>query len=607
MNEIRSVPSNLKVIKRDDGTSTRSIQGYAIMFDTLSVDLGGFTEVIKPTALDGVDLSDITLVYAHENNSILARASAGNLTTQIDSTGLFFSSDLPATSLANDVLANIEVGNIKGMSFTFTIPDGGDTWNRQADGTLLHTVNQIGVITELTVTAYPAYQQTSVELKRSAENIIQKGTSNLAEENIKPDEATKESDNKDVVNSEPAKEPAKRDDTPEVPDVDVANLVTQIAQLQSAISALQAQSDDSEDEDTEASDESDEQARDDDPELERDEGDEDLERSAENTNTEEQKRSIENTKDNLENMAQVIKRDNLSEEESIKRSYIDALKDVNKRDGVTLDTEGAILVPKQILDIQKVPNDPNSLAHYINRVAVANPTGTLPVMAKASARLVTKEELAKNPEVAKASITSVDYKVVTRIGQLPISAEMLQDYPEASALVAQYLQDVKSATEEEVIGNVLSTKFGSNTAKSLDDLKSAYNKLVNYGSDRVIVVSVSAFSAIDGLKDGEGRYYVQPNVTAPSGSSLFGAPVVVVADTTMGKDGEANIFVGSLKHAVLEAVRLDGLATSWAQNDFYEQVLSVATRFDVEQADENAGAFYKFDAKSAQASAGNQG
>ncbi len=607
MNEIRSVPSNLKVIKRDDGTSTRSIQGYAIMFDTLSVDLGGFTEVIKPTALDGVDLSDITLVYAHENNSILARASAGNLTTQIDSTGLFFSSDLPATSLANDVLANIEVGNIKGMSFTFTIPDGGDTWNRQADGTLLHTVNQIGVITELTVTAYPAYQQTSVELKRSAENIIQKGTSNLAEENIKPDEATKESDNKDVVNSEPAKEPAKRDDTPEVPDVDVANLVTQIAQLQSAISALQAQSDDSEDEDTEASDESDEQARDDDPELERDEGDEDLERSAENTNTEEQKRSIENTKDNLENMAQVIKRDNLSEEESIKRSYIDALKDVNKRDGVTLDTEGAILVPKQILDIQKVPNDPNSLAHYINRVAVANPTGTLPVMAKASARLVTKEELAKNPEVAKASITSVDYKVVTRIGQLPISAEMLQDYPEASALVAQYLQDVKSATEEEVIGAVLSTKFGSNTAKSLDDLKSAYNKLVNYGSDRVIVVSVSAFSAIDGLKDGEGRYYVQPNVTAPSGSSLFGAPVVVVADTTMGKDGEANIFVGSLKHAVLEAVRLDGLATSWAQNDFYEQVLSVATRFDVEQADENAGAFYKFDAKSAQAPTTTQG
>lgn len=607
MNEIRSVPSNLKVIKRDDGTSTRSIQGYAIMFDTLSVDLGGFTEVIKPTALDGVDLSDIALVYAHENNSILARASAGNLTTQVDSTGLFFSAELPDTSLANDVLANIEVGNIKGMSFTFTIPDGGDTWNRQADGTLLHTVNQIGVITELTVTAYPAYQQTSVELKRSAENIIQKGTSNLAEENIKPDEATKESDNKDVVNSEPAKEPAKRDDTPEVPDVDVANLVTQIAQLQSAITALQAEADDSEDEDTETLDESDEEARDDDPELERDDGDEDLERSAENTNTEEQKRSIENTKDNLENMAQVIKRDNLSEEEAIKRSYIDALKDVNKRDGVTVDVEGGILVPKQILDIQKVPNDPNSLAHYINRVAVANPTGTLPVMAKASARLVTKEELAKNPEVAKASITSVDYKVVTRIGQLPISAEMLQDYPEAQALVAQYLQDVKSATEEEAIGSVLSTKFGSNTAKSLNDLKSAYNKLVNYGSDRVIVASVSAFDAIDGLKDGEGRYYVQPNVTAPSGSSLFGAPVVVVADTTLGKDGEANIFVGSLKHAVLEAVRLDGLATSWAQNDYFEQVLSVATRFDVEQADENAGAFYKFDAKSAQASAGTQG
>lgn len=298
------------------------------------------------------------------------------------------------------------------------------------------------------------------------------------------------------------------------------------------------------------------------------------------------------------NMPKVITRDAVSEEEQVKRSYIDALTDVNKRDGVTTDAEGAILVPKEILDIQKTPEDPANLAHYVNRVAVAAPTGTLPVLAKASARLVTKEELAKNPEIAKASITSVDYKVKTYLGQLPISQEMLSDYPEAQALVSQYLQDVKSATEELAIGKVLAANFGSNTADSLDDLKSAFNKQINYGADRVIVMSVSAFDAVDKLKDAEGRYYVQNNVTAASGSTLFGAPIIITSDETLGLAGEANVFVGSLKHAVVEAVRLDGLATSWAQNDYFEQVLSVASRFDVQPADLTAGAFYKFTASS---------
>lgn len=574
MNEIRSVPTDLKIITRDDGSNSRTVQGYAILFNTMSCDLGGFTEVIKPESLDGVDLSDVALVYAHDNNSILARSSAGNLTTQVDDTGLFFSAKLPETTLANDVLANVEAGNLKGMSFAFTIPDGGDEWTRQQDGSLLHTVNQIGIISELTITAYPAYTETSIELKRSLKNIEKRDE--MAEKNDKPEEV-------------------------ESTEIDPAQLLEQIKALQEAVATLtedDSEDDNSEDTPTETKDAPE---NDKDDQQERDEDDDDLERSAENKEV--QKRStIQNEKDNTE-MTQVITRDNLTEDQKVKRSYIEALKDVNKRDGVTVDTEGNILVPKQVLDVAKVPNDPATLAHYINRAVVTAPTGTLPVLAKASARLATKAELQKNSELAKASITGVDYKVQTYIGQLPISAEMLQDYPEAESLVAQYLQDVKSATEEEAIGSVLSTKFGSNTAESLDDLKSAFNKLVTYGSDRVVVMSVSAFDAIDQLKDGEGRYYLQPSVTAPSGSTIFGANIIIVADTTFGKAGDANVFVGSLKHAVVEAVRLDGLATSWAQNDYFEQVLSVATRFDVKQADELAGSFFKF-APSAQTNSG---
>lgn len=581
MTEIRSTGVDLQAITRDDaGTTTKQIQGYAIMFDTESVDLGGFVEIIKPTALDGVDLSDVKLIYAHENNQILARASAGNLQTKVDSKGLFFIATLADTTLANDVYADIQAGNLRGMSFGFTIADNGDTWTRQPDGKLLHTVTQIGQVGELTVTPYPAYQDTSVELKRSAEQQM-KGKRDMATDTKTPIDA-------------PAQEVPKTDDVLTQIGDTLGTILDRLTALE-ASEVEEVQEDQAEDaaDTTEVEPTGAETPATEDPAARDDLADvppvDDVqEASAEH-------RSAEPKEGDL-NMPKVITRDAVSEEEQVKRSYIDALTDVNKRDGVTTDAEGAILVPKQILDVQKTPEDPANLAHYVNRVAVAAPTGTLPVLAKASARLVTKEELVKNPEIAKASITSVDYKVKTFLGQLPISQEMLSDYPEAQALVSQYLQDVKSATEELAIGKVLAANFGSNTADSLDDLKSAFNKQINYGADRVIVMSVSAFDAVDKLKDAEGRYYVQNNVTAASGSTLFGAPIIITSDETLGLAGEANVFVGSLKHAVVEAVRLDGLATSWAQNDYFEQVLSVASRFDVRAADVQAGAFYKFTA-----------
>lgn len=581
MTEIRSTGVDLQAITRNDaGTTTKQIQGYAIMFDTESVDLGGFTEVIKQSSLDAIDLSDVKLIYAHENNSILARQSAGNLTTKVDDKGLFFVATLNDSTLANDVYEDIKVGNLRGMSFGFTIPAGGDTWARRPDGTLLHTVNKIGEVTELTITAYPAYQDTSVELKRSAEQQM-KGKRDMATDTKTPIDA-------------PAQEVPKTDDVLTQIGDTLGTILDRLTALE-ASEVEEVQEDQVEDaaDTTEVEPTGAETPATEDPAARDDLADvppvDDVqEASAEH-------RSAEPKEGDL-NMPKVITRDAVSEEEQVKRSYIDALTDVNKRDGVTTDAEGAILVPKQILDVQKTPEDPANLAHYVNRVAVAAPTGTLPVLAKASARLVTKEELAKNPEIAKASITSVDYKVKTYLGQLPISQEMLSDYPEAQALVSQYLQDVKSATEELAIGKVLAANFGSNTADSLDDLKSAFNKQINYGADRVIVMSVSAFDAVDKLKDAEGRYYVQSNVTAASGSTLFGAPIIITSDETLGLAGEANVFVGSLKHAVVEAVRLDGLATSWAQNDYFEQVLSVASRFDVRPADVQAGAFYKFTA-----------
>ena len=70
MKELRNF--NLEV----RATSTRQVEGYALVFNKESNDLGGFTEVIEPTALENVlEKSDILCLLNHnEDRGVLARS-----------------------------------------------------------------------------------------------------------------------------------------------------------------------------------------------------------------------------------------------------------------------------------------------------------------------------------------------------------------------------------------------------------------------------------------------------------------------------------------------------------------------------------------------------
>ncbi len=59
MRELRNFNQQIK-------SDSRTVEGYAIVFNSESRDLGGFTEVIEPTALEGVlDNSDILCLLNH--------------------------------------------------------------------------------------------------------------------------------------------------------------------------------------------------------------------------------------------------------------------------------------------------------------------------------------------------------------------------------------------------------------------------------------------------------------------------------------------------------------------------------------------------------------
>lgn len=145
---------------------TRKISGTAVVFNQRSIDLGGFDEIIKPGAFNGVDLRDVVLLYNHESGDVLARTSAQNLKLNIDDQGVHFDAELPDTTLGNDTLINLENHNVCGMSFGFTIAPDGEEWQDNPDGSITHIVTRIGKLFELSLTPFPAYKATDVAVSQ---------------------------------------------------------------------------------------------------------------------------------------------------------------------------------------------------------------------------------------------------------------------------------------------------------------------------------------------------------------------------------------------------------------------------------------------------------
>lgn len=144
-------------------TSHPKLAGYAAVFDSPSKDLGGFIEFIKPGAftrtLQSNSADPLALVH-HMPHLVLGRRSAGTLRLSEDSKGLAFEVDLPETQAARDLAVSVERGDIRGASFAFTVPKGGDKWESRS-GQTTRTLLDVNLL-EITVTANPAYPDTEV-------------------------------------------------------------------------------------------------------------------------------------------------------------------------------------------------------------------------------------------------------------------------------------------------------------------------------------------------------------------------------------------------------------------------------------------------------------
>jgi HK97 family phage prohead protease len=171
IDEVESAVPLLAVESRseDDGSEREYIVGYAAKFGVLSLDLGDFVERIDPGAFGIVAERrgrrkplETRALWNHDANYPLARYP-GTLSLKVDEVGLRYEFPVPDTSYGRDIAANIRAGIVRGSSFSFTVPSGGDEWSVE-DGRSVRLIRSIDSLLDVSPTTFPAYPDTDVKV-----------------------------------------------------------------------------------------------------------------------------------------------------------------------------------------------------------------------------------------------------------------------------------------------------------------------------------------------------------------------------------------------------------------------------------------------------------
>jgi uncharacterized protein len=154
-------------------TGDRAIEGYGIVFNKWSQDLGGFREMIMPEAINGViERSDVLALMNHDmSKGVLARCTngKGSMSLKVTDRGVLYSFSAPKYNLGNELLEGVERGDIRASSFAFTVADGGQNWVKNGD-MYERVITQFDKVYDMSAVYSPAYTDTTVA-KRSLEQI----------------------------------------------------------------------------------------------------------------------------------------------------------------------------------------------------------------------------------------------------------------------------------------------------------------------------------------------------------------------------------------------------------------------------------------------------
>ena len=218
MKQTRFIPienCGLQLRESADGQPSRTVVGRPIMFGVRSVNLTPWSdtrvvyEILEPGCITQELINRSDVVYNNNHSNDIAnmigrcRNGKGTLTLALREQYVESECDYPNTTVANDTLEQIRLGNVYGMSFAFE-DDWQDTengvsyerTNETVDGkeVWLRHVKKIVALYDVANVTHPAYEQTSVGTREQSDRINEAIDAQLKRECGEDDEAKKKAE-----------------------------------------------------------------------------------------------------------------------------------------------------------------------------------------------------------------------------------------------------------------------------------------------------------------------------------------------------------------------------------------------------------------------------
>lgn len=167
MSDVEVRVTNTLVEARSQGE--RRIGGYAAKFGVISRNLGGFVEVVERSFFNksrGDGWPGVVARYNHDSNMLLGSTRGGTLRLEVDSVGLNYDIDVPASR--QDVYELVQRGDIAESSFAWIQSTVEDEWRASDQGYPLRVLHSARLVDVSPLGETAAYPDTSAGLRSLA-------------------------------------------------------------------------------------------------------------------------------------------------------------------------------------------------------------------------------------------------------------------------------------------------------------------------------------------------------------------------------------------------------------------------------------------------------
>lgn len=306
----------------------------------------------------------------------------------------------------------------------------------------------------------------------------------------------------------------------------------------------------------------------------------------------------------VKNMGEKDKKPLNKKEIDIKDQFVREFKDM-VTSGKTGAGNGGLTIPDDIqYAIHKLVRQFATLQNLVNVESVTTTTGsrTYEKLSDITPMTDLDDETAAIPDMDDPELTLIKYAIHRYAAIQTVTNSLLKDTVEnILAWLSDWVAKKVTVTRNTKIIEAMGKPSKKPTIANFDDIKDLENNTLDPAimASSSFVTNQSGYNVLSKVKDAEGRYMLQRDVTQPDVYRLDGKTITVVADKWLPDiSGAHPLYYGDLKQGITlyDREHMSLLSTNIGAGAFEHDLYKVRVidRFDVEVIDDGAWAVASF-------------